>query len=183
MVHVLGGLLFIILYFFLDKDQMIVLLGAWTGILICIEVLRAHLPQLNSYLYHRLNFLLKKQERTRFTGATYFSLGAFLTVLLFSKHIALMALILMTFGDAAASVVGKAFGSSKKKSMQGTIAFIVAGIIGGLIAVELGVIIARVQIVLGSVAGAIAEYFSIEIDDNLTVPLVSGLAMTLLMLF
>src|SRR5262249_9465815 len=116
------------------------------------------------------------------TGATYVVLSGFLAILLFSREVAITALFILSISDTAASLVGRKIPLVKihGKSLGGSLAFALSALI-----------IARLMQlpwtapVAGAVIGALVEAASLrfgnfEVDDNLSVPMVTGLVMTTL---
>jgi glycerol-3-phosphate acyltransferase PlsY len=85
-------------------------------------------------------------------------------------------MLFLSLGDAAAELGGKNFGRFKifHRSMEGTAAFFMVAFLIAFALLEDW----RVALV-GAVAGALVELFSFEVDDNLTVPIGSALALWL----
>ena len=84
----------------------------------------------------------------------------------------------MILGDMSAALVGKMWGRTKllgKKSLEGSAACFVVCVLIAL--VKLNPVIA----IIGALVATIVELIPFPIDDNLTVPLVSGAVMHFLM--
>jgi len=113
-----------------------------------------------------------------FTGATYILLSVCFTVALYSRPIAVAALTFIIVGDTFAALVGRKFGRHRfgRKSIEGSLACLV----GTLIAAPLIPGISLPVALVGAVVATVTEALSDKIDDNISVPIVSGLAMTLL---
>lgn len=115
-----------------------------------------------------------------FTGAFYILLTVCATVALFDKNIAIAGLAFTMVGDTFAALIGRKFGRHKfgqNKSIEGTLGCLLGTSIVALVMYpylpwQLGV--------GGALVGALAEAFSFGIDDNVTVPLASGLVMTII---
>lgn len=113
-----------------------------------------------------------------FSGAAYILTTVCITVALFDKPIAIAAIAFIIVGDTLAALIGRKFGRHRffgGKSLEGSTAclvgtLIVAAIIPGL---------DRPVAVIGAVVAAVVEALPFGIDDNVTVPILSGLAMTL----
>ena len=105
-------------------------------------------------------------------------MSIFLCILLFAKVLAIVCILFMIFGDMAAALVGKMWGKTKLlagKSLEGSAAcFIVCAAIA---LVKLDPTIA----IIGAFVATIVELIPFPIDDNLTVPLISGAVMHFLM--
>jgi dolichol kinase len=114
-----------------------------------------------------------------FTGASYILATSCFAIALFSKPVAMAALAFIMAGDPAAAIIGRRFGRIKygNKSLEGSLSFLAAAIIVVLVAPGIPFGIGLV----GALTAAITEGLSTGVDDNATVPLVSGLAMELLL--
>ncbi len=121
----------------------------------------------------------ESEERGDFTGATYILATACLTIALFSRPIAALAMAFIIAGDPASALIGRKFGRHKfrSKSLEGSLAFLIAAIVIALIMPGVPLTVKFI----GAVVATITEAVSFRVDDNATVPLVSGLVMTLLL--
>lgn len=145
------------------------------AVLVLGEILRRKIPAFAA-LYNRLfGFALRAQEKHRVTGATYFLLGALLTVALFEAEVAILGLIVLIISDSCASLVGLQFQSRKlvgNKSLAGTLAFALSA---ALIGFSGGIFfdLAFLPLLLAALAATFLELFSasLRVDDNLLIPL------------
>lgn len=121
----------------------------------------------------------ESEMRGDFTGATYILTTACLAVALFSKPIAVTSLAFIIAGDPASALIGTRYGKHRfrNKSLEGSTAFLAAAVLVALCAPELPLAVGLV----GAVVATFTEAVSFVVDDNATVPLVSGLVMTLMM--
>ncbi len=122
-----------------------------------------------------------KERNGNFTGAFYILLAGTLTIALFENHwLAATAITFEIAGDVASAMVGRKFGRHKirgQKSVEGALGFLVVALL--IIAV-----VPKVPYtvgIVGAVVASVVEAISIHRDDNLTVPLSSGLVMYLMM--
>ena len=117
-------------------------------------------------------------------GALTFLLGCLLTLILFEKDIALASILILSIGDAVGAFVGIHFGKTKnplnrKKLLEGTLAGIFAAFIAASIFVP------YIQALIASSISMLVEAIEIKLnknlilDDNITMPLVSGLSIYL----
>lgn len=116
-------------------------------------------------------------------GSIYFFLGIIITLFLFQHHLAVAnaAILILLFGDSASTLVGERWGKVKlpfqeNKTLEGSLAFLVVGFIGALTQLTL------IPALSGALTGALTEAYS-PIDDNLTIPLVAGLMMSMVIYF
>ena len=112
-----------------------------------------------------------------FSGATYILISICLTVALYDKAIAVAALAFIIVGDVCAALIGRKFGRHRfgRKSIEGSLACLAGTVVIALIAPEIPIITG----LFGALVATITEAMSTKIDDNISVPIVSGLAMTL----
>jgi dolichol kinase len=131
--------------------------------------------------------LLRKSERLSFSGLPFYALGVGVSCFAYSENTATLAILFLIFADPMASIFGVYYGKDRllpNKTLQGTIAafitcFVVTIIYLSIIQVQSHNIIIFTFLV--SIFGALSELLSaFNIDDNLTIPVVSGLAITVL---
>ncbi|MDO8490861.1 MAG: hypothetical protein Q7T04_02455 [Dehalococcoidia bacterium] len=178
--HVLGGLFFPTLAFFVPQTPLVIALGALTAIAVSIEIARFSFPQINPWLAKRIPVALKEKEAFRPTGATYLLIGSLISLWVFQKEIAITALYFSALGDPAAAFVGESMGRLRfrKKSLEGFAAcFVVCIVVGFLLTLYTHLSLPAVA--LAALAASAIEFLSLPTDDNLTMPLAAGLMMTL----
>ena len=175
----LAGLILPVIYFFIDKPTMLIGVGILTGIAVTVELAKWISPRFSDFFFKIFAVMLRSHERSgAMTGATYYIISTFLCVLFFGKTLAIVCIFFMVLGDLAAALVGRMWGKTKligKKSLEGSAAcFIVCAIIA---LVKLNPVIG----IIGALVATIVEMLPFPVDDNLTVPLVSGAVMHFLM--
>lgn len=125
--------------------------------------------------------MIRPKERSgNFTGAFYILLAGTLTITFFPWQIATTAITFEILGDVASALIGRKFGYHKirgQKSIEGAVGFLAVAL---LIMVVMPKVPYTVGVV-GAVVASVVEAVSIYRDDNLTVPLSSGLVMYVMM--
>jgi dolichol kinase len=114
-------------------------------------------------------------EARPFLGPVYAFIGIILVSAFFPPLVAYASILVLALGDGVAGLVGQVagkhpLGTGRRKSVEGTLAGFTASFTGCLflIPIELAFV--------GALVGTIAEVFLASLDDNLTVPLSSALA-------
>jgi phytol kinase len=109
----------------------------------------------------------------------YFAAGILLSLLIFPAPFNYVAVAVVTLGDGFASVVGRMYGKNKipysgGKSIEGTAAGIICAFAGSLFFAPPAIAL------VAALVGMIIEFLPLRISDNLSVPLLSGLSITLI---
>lgn len=181
--HTLGGVLLLSLYFVLGPERAFaVYLVLFLGIL-SFDMARLRLPALNAWALERMGTLLRKGEANTLSGSPSYILGVALSLFLFDLPVALAAVLFLAFGDVAATIVGESWGRTKflGKSLEGTAAFVVAGLVAGLAPHLFGRGLPLSVLLTGAATAAVVEVLTPKwLNDNLTIPLISGTVMTFL---
>jgi len=185
--HCVMGLLCFSLYAFaLGREEALLLLGFIGGALVVGDYMRLKNPFVNHLALRIFGRVMRREELESFSGNSFFVLGLLVVTFLFSKPIALLAVLCLAIGDPAAATVGSAFGKHRiigKKSLEGALAnFFGVAFAAFLFAVGYlghdasGSV--RVSLVAGLVS-MVAELMPFPIDDNFTIPVMSAVLFSL----
>jgi dolichol kinase len=123
----------------------------------------------------------KKTELYEFaTAPIHFAVGIALSLLIFPEPICYVAITVLTLGDSAAHIFGMKFGKTrlpfnKGKNLEGSIAGFVFAFLGALVFVDPALAL------VAAAVGMLVEAVPSPINDNLTIPLLSGLVLFLIM--
>ncbi len=157
----------------LDVGGDLLVLGV--GIVACLALdwvrLRRH--DANVLFFRSFRALASPREARGIASSTWFLMGVFATLLVVPPHLFAPAVLVLAFADPAASVVGRLWGRRRlgKGSWEGTGAFFLVAF--AVMAPFVGVTVALVA----AAAVAAFEVLPTGIDDNLTLPVVAGLAL------
>jgi len=189
MWHILCGIVALVLYYSSNMD-----IKVWGYVALAVSLvgfaldfLRLHNESFNKVTIKVMGPLMRKSEKDSFSGLPFYALGISLTVLLFEKDIAILSVMFLVFADPTSSAVGVLWGKDKilpNKSLQGTLAgFFVCYAITMLYLMDASG--PKVNILayalLAAIVGALSELLSaFNIDDNLTIPVISGAGLTIL---
>lgn len=120
---------------------------------------------------------LERRDAAPGKGALFFALGALFCIAFFAKEVAFMGLVVLSLLDSVTTLAGVRFGRIRvynHKSLEGTLAGFAATAIVLSLLVPPGVALPT------AAAAAVAELAS-PVDDNLVVPVVACIALTLLL--
>jgi len=158
-----------------EKIVLIFLIPLFLGLLL-VDLLRHYHSGLAS-LFRKYFFgrVLREEEKPTLMGSTYFIFSSLLTILLFPKSIAIACLLILTISDTCAALVGKGIGkiSIFEKTLEGSIAFFLSS----LLIVWVYPNLERFSGSLAALGATLVEIIPIKLDDNLTIPLVTGVIM------
>ncbi|MCL7411350.1 MAG: SEC59/DGK1/VTE5 family protein [Methanosarcinaceae archaeon] len=164
----LTSVLIVLIYAYTDKKTVLTFLITYLIIILVIEHFRLE-HGMRIPLFH---FLFRKKEESQLAGYVYFTMGAIISISVFSETIAYAAILMTTFGDMSAALIGKAFGKMRiynGKSLEGCAAeFVVDFCIG--YAFLGNWLVAFIM----ALTATIVETVVSEIDDNLAIPVFAG---------
>jgi len=114
------------------------------------------------------------------TAPIFFALGIVFSLILFPASASYASIAILTLGDGFAHVFGRKFGSvplpfNKGKNVEGSIFGFLFASVGAMIFVD------PVKAFVGAAVGMLVECLPLPVSDNLTIPLASGLVLTLLL--
>ena len=166
------------LWVFPNRETMVFILGGLSIFAVLMEFSRRRWTGVETVFEKLFNFMLRQSEYDGgITGATWLLIGSTLTILLFPSHIAVPALLFLTVGDTFAAIIGKSFpiGKIGEKTISGTFAGIVTS---SCAALWINQILPSEVIILGAVVAMAVEVAPIPLNDNLTIPILGGFAMS-----
>lgn len=173
-----AGLIIPIIYIFINKNVMLSIVAGLAGIAVVVEFLKWIYRPFRALFFRFLKPLLRSHERKgAITGATYFIFSALLCIFIFEKDVAIACIFFMILGDTAAALVGTRWGRIKligKKSLEGSAACFLTCVVIALF--WLNPIIG----LTGAFVATVVELLPLKIDDNFTVPIISGVIMQLM---
>ncbi len=156
-----------------------------------IEKRSAHLLKRLEHKFRDFALGFEREEAKPFSGAAWFFFSCGLTFLIFPLQVASAACMILAVGDAFSTLVGKTIGKRKimgKKTLEGSIAFLLTGAIAAWLFVPLSV--ALIGTLVGTIAEMLFGHDILEnanrrglISDNLAVPLASAAVMFLSVVF
>jgi len=179
-----------IVYYFIPRNSALIILGIMAAIALFLDLGRYLSTTIGKIFYKFFGFLLRQHEvdhkNHNLNGATYVLLSAFICVLIFPKVIVITAFAILIVSDTMAALIGRRFGKHKFlfKSLEGTSAFFISGIVMVLLSPKIEYRFSEYIIgIIAAAFGAIIENVSFGLaDDNLVIPISIGIAMWILYL-
>jgi dolichol kinase len=174
-IHILA-LIVPLSYYFFNRKIVLGIIVAGFVVAICVEVLRFHSSVFQEMFNGLLGKLLRDHETTEFTGSTYLLVGCFLTVLFYEKWIAMVSLLFLVVADALCAIAGQKWGKHtiwKDRSIEGSVVFLLSAVVCVLIVPGSHFLVGMA----GVLTACAVDIFIHGINDNLTIPLISGLVM------
>lgn len=187
MIH-LSSVLISIFYAYSDQATVLWILIPLTVISVFFDYGRHYSKVLNTFVNLLFGSILREHEkdssRKLLSGATYVLISAILCIVIFPKVIAIAAFTILIICDTAGALFGRRFGKHSffDKSREGSIAFIVTGIIVVFLTPKITNSVGEIAIgIAGVIAAGIIEAAStrLKLDDNFSIPLSAGIVMWL----
>lgn len=180
--HISTGALF--LYFFavlqVSPIDCAAALTICLGFVVAIELFRKNNEAFNRWMVLLNRGIIREEEQEGWSGVSYYLSSCIFAVVIFPYPIAVLAILYLVLGDPSSSFFGVTLGKDKlfpNKSLQGTL--------GGFFVCSLATFVyltmtgfhqgnLLILVVLGGLIGAISEMLPLGVDDNFSIPLVSG---------
>jgi dolichol kinase len=175
-IHLIG-LVVPLLYWSAGKLVTLSFIAFWTILFIAGEIYRFRrgIPR---EIEEVAAPMMRERERSGVGGHVFFALGLFIAVFLYERDIAIAISLIMVLADGAAAIVGKSFGRVRligEKTLEGTLTLICVAFIVAILFVSWAVAL---------VGAAVAGFVELMPgDDNLSIPIFSGLAMAAMRYF
>ena len=165
--------------FFLNQQTVCLIVGFGAILILFFEILRSKYYPINKIFIKVFGKVTRNFEKTDLTGATYVMISSFIVLLpIFDLYISLFSIFIMSYSDTAAAIFGKKYGRTKvfNKTLEGSFAFFVVGFVIAIFIypnINLGLAIFALFL------ATIVEALPINIDDNLSVPVIISLILSL----
>ncbi|MDO9183088.1 MAG: hypothetical protein Q7U04_11800 [Bacteriovorax sp.] len=186
--HMATGLIGLTIYYKsgLSTDLIATVLLIFSACAFFVEFLRLRNSKLNQLLMVLMKPVMRESEKNAVSGMPFYALGVSLSLFFFPTQIAILSVLFLIFADPIASFCGILYGRDKilpNKSLQGTIAAFsvcyIVTLVFGLIHASPSMNLLVFSIIAGAI-GAVSELCSQFVDDNLCIPVISGLGLFLL---
>mmetsp|Transcript_11151 Transcript_11151/g.17530 ORF Transcript_11151/g.17530 Transcript_11151/m.17530 type:complete len:273 (+) Transcript_11151:241-1059(+) len=194
--HALAGVAFVSLYeLFLTREQTMLVFGVIFVLLGSVEIIRVRYPKswVAKLALRIMGMFARNYEKTHASGMIFFVMGFLIVVGIFPKKIAVLSTLFLSIGDPCASAAGISYGYLGPRFSNGKS---LVGVLGGTVACAITAYLYYVRdmghssslllvSIIGGLAGSVTEALCgrkidgsggpIDVDDNLAVPVGSGL--------
>ncbi len=165
-------------YYIFSRQKLLCIVISLVSIALVVELLRFKNGWFKAKFHSIFGKLLWEKERRALTSATFFLISATVSIFFFSKPVAVAVLLFLAVGDTVAyivrDIVGKAplFG---KMSPEGILASI-------LVCIPIIFLVPNLPVKVGLIGILVSSMVEVLpwIDDNLSIPLITGIVMKVL---
>jgi len=176
-IHISGFLIPLFYVQVLGNFLVFIMLASVSIIYLTSEVIRKYgmnFPLFSSVTRKAANSVFEINHFV--TAPIAFTFGIILSLLFFPPLIAYTSIAVLTLGDGFASIFGRIIGKTpiyfnRKKTLEGTICGFICAFIGSILFVN------PLKALVAVSAGMLAESLPLPIDDNLAIPLCSGIVL------
>ncbi|MCX6088267.1 MAG: hypothetical protein NTV78_03725 [Caldiserica bacterium] len=182
-------LLVVIIYYYWPKKYVILSVSIAFALVLTLDLIRLTKPSANEVVKKIfkpfaifMRYIAKKEELRDFSGTTYSLMGCLIIVALMPKVVGITAILFNIFGDLFATIVGKTIGKVKivnNKTLEGSIACFVSMFLVVLWS-HFKLFLPWIPGLAGAFIGTVIELVALKLNDNLTIPILSGVTMWLL---
>ena len=165
------------LYLIQDNIDMIIILAFFLVLCFFIEIARKENYLVSIFFSKQLSFMMRDDEKKgEITGATWVFVGALFTILLIPYPYSIYSLLFLSVGDTFAAIIGMKFPfiNVGGKTISGSISGFMACVITGLI---IDISISYQILLFGAFMAMLIELLPLPINDNVSIPIFSGLSM------
>ena len=143
-----------------------------------LDWLRKYIPLLKKLYFILFGIITRPYEHQVLSGASWVFMGAGFTAYLFNEKVAVIALLIMSFSDSAAALIGIQYGTTRlfNKSLEGTLAFLISTY---LIIFLLSSTSLMLLLIVSITATAIELLSTPKFNDNILIPVATAFILTL----
>jgi len=169
-----------------SQTEMAIILLSLSSLAFTVELIRLRVDVINSGVVKLMGPFMRESERNGLSGFPFYALGASLSMFFFSDKIAILSILFLVFSDPISSFFGILYGRDKilpNKSLQGTLAgFVTCYFVSMLYLIhyEATGFSTIIFALIAGIIGCVSELLSVFVDDNLTIPIASGLGLSAL---
>jgi len=166
-------------YSFLSRRTALPWVVLATVVAVTFDVVKVENRRFRYLIFHFFRDMFRHKESKTFTGSAFITFVSVITILAFNKWVAIIALTYIIVGDVSAAILGRLYGRHKvygNRTLEGSVAFFAtaAAVSAASFWVPYDIVPVYYRIA-GALLAALVEMVIVQVDDNLTVPLLTGL--------
>jgi len=182
-----GTIIFLFFYEYFSLVISLISISLFAVLFISLDfarLFREYKTDSNEESIKKVDVLFREKEHKNFSSISVYLVAYIITLIIFPKEIAIIAITFLIFGDTFGKFFGLAFGKHKilDKTLEGSLAYLGVMLICGYLLYEL-LEINPIVLILGGVSAPIIELLTLDMNDNFTVPIISGAIMVAVSLF
>lgn len=177
-------------YVYLPQAVSLTILVVSWFLFVPFDFLRQKNVAINDWAIHAFKPIMRQSEVKKLAGTTFLLSGVLIVDIFFPRPVVALTLLFLAFADPIASYFGILYGKDKifgHKSIQGFMAaFFVCAALTFFYLLYHNYLIDRLILVslFAGLVGAFAELVPVgKLDDNLTLPVMSAVGLTILFYF
>ena len=178
LIHLACSVFPIVYYYYFNREQIVIVCVITTMFFLIAEIIRTRFDWGRELFKNWFFPLLREGEKKQnLTGATHLFLSVTVSFLIFEKHIAIPAVLILTVADAMAAIIGKVYGKHQilNKSWEGSITFfLISLVILFLFFPDRNLWILPVALVI-----TITELLPLPFSDNYSITISAGILMAI----
>ncbi|MBI2829876.1 MAG: hypothetical protein HYX81_01810 [Chloroflexi bacterium] len=180
-VHAAMGSMIAIALLLFPRFPVVIALAVCTVTFLTFEAARLDMPYVRRYFFVLFAPVMRKEEENQLTGGSYLLIGSLVSALVFPAYIASIAIVFLALGDPTAGIVGRWLGKTPvwRKNLEGNFACFAACLLGGGLVAGFLSPQPVIMLVFGAFAATVCQALPWRLNDNLTIPIGSGLVMML----
>lgn len=157
-----------------------VLLIFVTVVFLVVDLLRLRVNRVKDVFIVLFGSMLRRREFKSLTGGSHLLIASLMVVFIYEPRVFIPAICFLALGDTAAAIVGLAIGRVKfwGKTLEGTLAGLACCVAVAWLCSRLPYWNLPFSVgLVGAVTASAVEALPSEVNDNVAVPIVSGLVM------
>lgn len=171
----------------ISKTSAIYILSSILAFDLFMETVRLNSPAWNDKMVRFWKHILRAHEAHQMSTVPHYLASVILAILLFPRPVAALSILFLAIGDPTASLFGILYGHhgprfASGKSLIGTLAGVLTCILISLVflsSLSISTPALWAISLVGGLAGGTAELLPLDIDDNFSIPIVSGFVLWL----
>ena len=186
--HMMTGMVIALIYLSgVSVGTAVVLLSCALGVVLMIETARLKIPFVNEKMVRVWAPIIRSHECNQPTAIPPYLLATLIAIAVFPRPVAVMSILYLACGDPLASLFGILYGDKSirfknGKSLIGTLAGVVVCSMITFIFLKAMMVPMPALLgvtLIGGLAGGTAEMVPVDVDDNFSIPVISGFVLWL----